>query len=139
VVPHYVGRVTARVNISLRAAEYVWNRGIVRAIDPICAGRSFKLASTVPVKMSLGCSGVPVTTGAHTIQLQKVSNTTDATIAIDATPTDAATAGNTFRLDDAASSRWHFNLATTSLSKGVWQIRVTLADGSLHTAYIELK
>ena len=101
--------------------------------------RAFKLNSTVPVKMSLGCSGVPVTTGAHTVQLQKVSNATDATIPIDATPTDGATLGNVFRLDDATLGTWHFNLSTKSLSKGVWQIRVTLADGSLHTAYIELK
>jgi hypothetical protein len=101
--------------------------------------RAFKLKSTVPVKMSLGCSSVPVTTGVHTIQLQKVSNATDTAAPIDATPTDAATTGNAFRLDDAASGTWHFNLDTKGLSKGVWQIRVTLADGSLHTAFIELK
>jgi hypothetical protein len=34
---------------------------------------------------------------------------------------------------------WHFNLATAGLSKGVWQIRGTLADGSGHSAFIELK
>jgi hypothetical protein len=101
--------------------------------------RAFKLKSTVPVKMALGCSSVPVTTGAHTIQLQRVSNATDTATPIDATPTDAATSGNAFRLDDAATGTWHFNLDTKGLSKGVWQIRVTLADGSLHTAFIELK
>jgi len=68
-----------------------------------------------------------------------VSNTIDAATAIDATPADGATAGNAFRLDDASIGTWHFNLATSSLSKGLWQIRVTLGDGSLHTAYIELK
>ena len=88
---------------------------------PTSPRRAFKLTSTVPVKMALGCSGVPVTTGAQTIQVQKVSNSTDATIAIDATPTDGATTGNVFRLDDATAGTWHFNLSTKSLSKGVWR------------------
>jgi hypothetical protein len=101
--------------------------------------RAFKLKSTIPVKMTLGCSGIPVTTGVHAMQLQKVTDITDAAIPIDATPTDAATTGNAFRLDDPAEGKWHFNLATKTLSKGVWQIRATLADGTLHTAYIELK
>ncbi|HJZ71660.1 MAG TPA: hypothetical protein VKE51_07950 [Vicinamibacterales bacterium] len=97
------------------------------ATSPI---RACKLASTVPVKMALGCSGVPVSTEMHTIQVQKVGNAKDNAIPIDATPTDAATVGNAFRLDDAASGQWHFDVATRGLSKGVWQIRVTLADGS---------
>jgi hypothetical protein len=92
--------------------------------------RAFKLKSTVPVKMSLGCSSVPVTIGVHTMQLQKVSNVTDTATPIDATPTDAATTGNAFRLDDATSGKWHFNLSTNGLSRGVWQIRVTLATAA---------
>jgi hypothetical protein len=55
------------------------------------------------------------------------------------TPTDAATTGNEFRLTDAAAGAWQFNLSTKSLSKGVWQIKATLSDGSTHMAFIELK
>lgn len=56
-----------------------------------------------------------------------------------ATPTDAATIGNQFRLTDAATGEWHFNLSTKSRSKASGQIKATLADGSTHTAFIELK
>lgn len=80
-----------------------------------------------------------LTTGVHTIQGIKFSNTTTSDRAIDATPTDAATTGNQFRVTDAATGEWHFNLATTSLSTGVWQIKAMLSDGSMHTAFIELK
>jgi hypothetical protein len=105
--------------------------------DPV---RAFKLKSTVPVKMTLtDCDGQPLTTGVHTIQVIKYSNATTSDPPIDATPTDAATTGNEFRLTDAATGEWHFNLSTKSLSRGIWQIKATLADGSTHTAFIELK
>jgi len=101
---------------------------------------AFKLKSTVPVKMTLtACDGQPLTTGAHTIQVIKFSNATSSDPAIDATPTDSATTGNQFRLTDAATGEWHFNLSTQSLSRGIWQIKATLSDGSTHTAFIELK
>jgi hypothetical protein len=102
--------------------------------------RAFKLKSTVPVKMTLtACDGQPLATGVHTIQVIKFSNATTSDPAIDATPTDAATTGNQFRLTDAATGEWHFNLSTTALSTGIWQIKATLSDGSAHTAFIELK
>jgi hypothetical protein len=85
------------------------------------------------------CDGQPLTTGMHTIQVVKYSSATTSDPPIDATPTDAATTGNEFRLTDAATGEWHFNLATTSFSKGVWQIKATLSDGSTHTVFIELK
>lgn len=106
------------------------------ATDPVA---TFKLKSTVPVKMDLGCSGVPVTTGNHTLQVAKVNSATSTDPALDATPTDAATTGNSFRLTDAASGEWHFNLNAKGLSKGTWQITATLSDGSVHSAYIGLK
>ena len=85
--------------------------------DPV---RAFKLKSTVPVKITLtDCDGQPLKTGVHTIQVVKFSSATTSDPPIDATPTDAATTGNEFRLTDAATGEWHFNLATTSFSKGV--------------------
>jgi hypothetical protein len=106
------------------------------ATDPVA---SFKLKSTVPVKMTLTCGGLPVTTGTDTIQVLKVGNSTTTDNAIDATPTDATTTGNTFRLTDASTGEWHFNLDTKGLSKGVWKIIATLSDGTVHTAFIGLK
>jgi len=92
------------------------------------------------VKMTLtDCNGQPLTSGVHTIQVIKFSNSTTSDPAIDATPTDGATTGNQFRLTDAATGEWHFNLSTAALSRGIWQIKATLSDGSAHTVFIELK
>jgi hypothetical protein len=103
--------------------------------DPV---RSFKLNSTIPVKFGATWlnGGAPLTTGIHTLQAVKYSNATDSEPAIDATPTDAATTGNQFRLTD---SEWHFNLSTKGLTAGTWLLKATLVDGSVHTVWITIK
>jgi hypothetical protein len=100
--------------------------------------RSFKLNSTIPVKFTASCDGSPVRASVHTLQAIKWSNETDSDPPIDATPTDAATTGNQFRL---VGSEWHYNLATraTGLSVGKWQLIATLSDGSQHSVWIQIK
>ncbi len=99
--------------------------------------RSFKLGSTIPVKFSANCGGGPVLTGVHTLQAIKYSSSTSSDAPIDATPTDAATTGNEFRLTD---SEWHFNLSTKSgFTKGIWKLVATLSDGSQHVVWLETK
>jgi hypothetical protein len=100
--------------------------------------RTFKLNSTIPLKFAIACSGSPITTGVHTLQVIKWSDETTSEPALDATPTDAATTGNQFRLVD---SQWHFNLDTkvTGMSVGKWQTLATLSDGSEHSAWIQIK
>lgn len=92
---------------------------------------TFRLKSTVAIKMVLTCGGVPVTSGTHTLKVAKVSSATTTDNPIDATPT-----GNAFRLTDATTGEWHFNLNTKGLSKGIWQITASLSDGTVHTAFI---
>jgi hypothetical protein len=70
------------------------------------------------------------------LQIAKYSNATDADLALDASPTDAATTGNQFRLTDG---QWHFNLGTQGLSQGTWLLTATLADGAKHTVWITIK
>jgi hypothetical protein len=103
--------------------------------DPL---RTFKLKSTIPVKFSASCGGSPALTGIHTLQAIKWGSQTDSDPAIDATPAEAATSGNQFRL---VGSEWHFNLDTkaTGLGTGIWQLIATLSDGSQHTVWIQLK
>ena len=106
--------------------------------DPV---RAFKLGSTIPIKFVLtsvasGC-GTVVTTGIHTLTAQKMSSSTDGDPAINATPTDAATTGNQFRL---TGDEWHFNLSTRSgFSQGTWLLTATLQDGSKQTVWISIK
>lgn len=76
--------------------------------------------------------------GTHTLQAIKWSSQTNADPPIDATPTDAATTGNQFRL---VGSEWHFNLNTnaTGMSVGIWQLIATLSSGSQHSVWIQIK
>ena len=99
--------------------------------------RSFKLNSTIPIKFTLfagGCGGSPIVTGIYALQMIKYANAVDSEPAIDATPTDAATTGNQFRLSD---TEWVYNMdtkRTPGISSGTWLVRATLFDGSVKTA-----
>jgi len=107
--------------------------------DPV---RSFKLNSTIPFKFilySVGCAGSPITTGIHTLSMAKFSNAVDSEPAIDATPTDAATTGNQFRL---TGTEWHYNLdtkRTPNITAGTWLVTAKLQDGSTKTVWISIK
>jgi hypothetical protein len=101
--------------------------------------RSFKLNSTIPVKFNAMCFGAPLTSGIHTLQAFKYSNATTSIYAIDATPTDAATTGNQFRL---TGTEWHFNLSTKGFGingQGIWLFKATLFDGSSYSVWVEIK
>jgi len=104
--------------------------------------RGFKSGSTIPVKMNLRtCDGVPVTTGDNKISVVKCDNQASPETAIDATPTDKATTGSLFRLTNASTGQWQFNLSTKTagMSRGRWQIIATLSDDSVHSVYVDIK
>jgi hypothetical protein len=102
--------------------------------------KTFKLGSTIPVKFGATWlnGGAALITGIHTLQAVKYSNATDSDPPIDATPTDASTTGNQFRL---TSTDWHFNLSTkgSGFSAGTWLLIATLEDGSKHSVWITIK
>jgi hypothetical protein len=101
--------------------------------------KTFKLGSTIPVKFGATWlnGGGALITGIHTLQATKYSNSTDSDPPIDATPTDAATDGNQFRV---TNTEWHFNLSTKSgFTTGTWLLIATLQDGSKHTVWIAIK
>jgi hypothetical protein len=99
--------------------------------------RAYKLGSTIPVKFQIFSKGAVVTGGIHTLQATKYSNATTSDPAIDASPTDAATTGNQFRL---ATNEWHFNLSTKSgFTAGTWLLTAKLADGTTHSVWIAVK
>ena len=102
--------------------------------------KSFKLGSTIPVKFGASWlnGGGALITGIHTLHAIKYSNSTVSEPAIDATPMDAATTGNQFRL---TSTDWHFNLSTkgNGFTAGTWLLSATLVDGSQHTVWISIK
>ena len=91
------------------------------------------------MKFTASCDASPVGAGVHSLQATKYSNAVDSDPVIDATPTDAATTGNQFRITDATTGEWHFNLNTKPLSVGTWKLVATMSDGSIHEVWITIK
>ncbi|HEY5944728.1 MAG TPA: HYR domain-containing protein, partial [Kofleriaceae bacterium] len=108
-------------------------------LQPINADGSsvFKLGNVVPVKFKLGGSSAGIATLTATLTLVKVSSSPTGTD-IEAISVGSADSGNTFRYDPV-NDIYIFNLATTTLSVGTWQLRIDLGDGVIHTVNISLK
>jgi hypothetical protein len=100
--------------------------------------RTFKYGSTIPVKFSALCNGSPVLTGVHKLQIVKYSTATTSGVPIDVIGQGLGTSGNQFAL---TGSDWHFNLDTKAshVNAGIWQMLLTLSDGSQHTAWVQIK
>jgi lysophospholipase L1-like esterase len=111
--------------------------GILQPVNP--DGSSiFKLGSTVPIKFVLtNAGGTPVSTAVASLSVAKVTNEIDGTFA-EAVSTSAATTGSLFRYDNSAQ-QYIFNLGTSALSKGTWDMKVTLDDGTTYTQRFSLK
>jgi GDSL-like Lipase/Acylhydrolase family len=111
--------------------------GILQPVNP--DGSSiFKLGSTVPVKFALkDAAGVLIGTAVANLTIAKVTNEIDGSY-VEASSTSAATTGTLFRYD-AAGQQYIFNLGTSGLSKGTWNLKVTLDDGNSYTQRISLK
>ena len=62
----------------------------------------------------------------------------DAQFAQNAVPATSWNAGNLFRYDPSCN-QYIFNMATKTLSKGKWRLRVNLHDTVTHTVDITLK
>jgi hypothetical protein len=109
-------------------------------LDPIDAnGNSlFKLGSTVPIKFQLiDAQGNYISTATAKLFVAQISNSVIGTD-VEAVSTAAATTGNLFRYDSTAK-QYIFNLSTKSLSKGTWQIKAVLDDGTSYSIQISLR
>jgi hypothetical protein len=106
-------------------------------LQPLNADGSsvFRLRSTIPIRFELrGGSAVVTDLGAR-LYLTQVSNTVTGT-EIEASSTSAADSGNTFRYSDG---QYIFNLNTSGLSPGTWQLRIDLLDGVVRTVLVSLR
>ena len=98
----------------------------------------FKLGSTVPVKFQLvDAQGSFISTAVAKIYVTKLTNAVTGD-EVEPVSTSTATTGNLFRYD-STSNQYIFNLGTKSLSRGTWQIKVVLDDGTTKTVLISLR
>lgn len=105
---------------------------------PVSLLKPFKLGSTIPVKFGLcDANGAAVSTAVARLFLQQFSGEEPVGDPIEVTSTSAADTGNYFRL--ASDSTYIYNLYTSSLSSGTFQIQAILDDGTMRTIPLLLK
>lgn len=94
-------------------------------VAPVKEGASFKKGTTVPVKFQLKTlEGTFITTAQPTLYLLSPGGQE-----LPATSVPPVSGGNLFRYD-YAKNQYVFNLYTSSLAPGKWQLRVYLGDGT---------
>ncbi|HYE13182.1 MAG TPA: DNA/RNA non-specific endonuclease, partial [Pyrinomonadaceae bacterium] len=106
-------------------------------LQPVNADGSsvFKLGRTVPVKFALTGQSAGITNAVARLYVAKVTNDVTGTEE-EADSTSNATEGNLFRYSDG---EYVFNLSTSGLSAGTYQLRIDMGDGVLRTVRISLR
>ena len=106
--------------------------------EPVTAGvvNTVKAGSTVPVKWRItDANGNPVSDPASFVGLVAAVTTCATGLTEDAIETTSSNTG----LQYLGNGVWQFNWKTPKTSTGCRQLRLTLADGSVHTAAFAFK
>jgi hypothetical protein len=114
---------------------YTWS-GV---LPPVSADGSFvfKQRRTVPIKFALTGASGGINNAVAKLLIFKVANNVVGS-EIEANSTSAATTGNLFRYDPSAG-QYIFNLGTTGLSAGTYQLRIDLGDGVVRAVNFALR
>ncbi|HZR46024.1 MAG TPA: PxKF domain-containing protein, partial [Candidatus Manganitrophaceae bacterium] len=97
----------------------------------------FELGSTIPVQFRLkDTNGSPVSSAVAHLSLQHYLGGKPVGAPIRATSHGHFNSGDLFRFN---GEHYSYELNTKPLSKGIWELRVSLSDGSVHAVMIELK
>ena len=121
------------------------------ALQPVNQDGSsrFKLGSTVPVKFTFTCGGTPITNAVPKLTVKQGDTKPDPGVD-EAISTSAATTGNAFRLVDASTGMYLFNLSTKSgylnpgetqpiaFSQGTWTLGINFGDNTSQTVKVQL-
>jgi hypothetical protein len=126
-------------NIASRAVTFAVNYKFGGFLPPVTTAATtvFKKNDTLPISFQLSdVNGALVSTAVATLTVQLVSNNVPVGTPIDATAPGNADAGNLFRYD---GQKYRYNLSTTPLSAGTWQVQARLDDGTVHSVVIATK
>jgi hypothetical protein len=110
---------------------YTWSS----LLAPVQAGGTYKAGRTLPIKFQLTGASAGVTNAVARLLIYQVSNNVIGD-PIDVESTSSATAGNLFRYADGY---YVFNLDTSAMGPGTYQLRVDMGDGVLRTVNISLR
>jgi VCBS repeat protein len=128
-------------NTATRSASFAVLYNFTGYLPPVPNDGSglFKLRSVIPLRFQLSdAHDAPVPTAVAVLSVQKISNGTLSGTPIDATEPGNTDSGNLFQYHSGANV-YAYELATTPLSRGTWQIQAHLDDGSVHTVVVGLK
>jgi hypothetical protein len=104
-------------------------------LGPVQDGGVYKRGRTLPIKFQLTGASAGVTDAVIRLLVFKVNNTVVGE-AMDVESTSAATTGNLFQY---VNGEYVFNLSTSGLSVGTYQLQIDMGDGVLRTVNIALR
>ena len=110
---------------------YTWSN----LLAPVQAGGTYKAGRTLPIKFQLTGASAGVTDAVIHLLVFKVSNDVLGD-AVDVQSNSSATSGNVFRY---ANGEYVFNLDTSAMGPGTYQLQIDMGDGVLRTVNISLK
>jgi hypothetical protein len=99
------------------------------------AGGVYKVGRTLPIKFQLTGASAGVTDAVIKLLLFKVSDNVVGD-PVDIESTSAATTGNLFHYENG---EYVFNLNTSGLSAGTYQLQIDMGDGVLRAVNISLR
>ena len=110
---------------------YTWSN----LLAPVQAGGTYKAGKTIPIKFQLTGASAGVTDAVIRLLIYKISNNVVGD-PVDVDSTSAATTGNLFRFADG---QYIFNLDTSAMGPGTYQLQIDMGDGVLRTLNISLR
>ena len=110
---------------------YTWSN----LLAPVQAGGTYKAGKTIPIKFQLTGAGAGVTDAVVELRIFKISNDVLGD-PVDVESTSGATTGDLFRY---SSGQYIFNLNTSGLEPGTYQLQVDMGDGVLRAVNISLR
>jgi DNA/RNA endonuclease G (NUC1) len=110
---------------------YTWSN----LLAPVQAGGTYKAGRTIPIKFQLTGASAGITNAVVQLLIFKVSNNVVGD-PVDVESTSSATTGNLFRYENGA---YVFNLDTSAMGPGTYQLQVDMGDGVLRTVNISLR
>jgi hypothetical protein len=110
---------------------YTWSN----LLAPVQAGGTYKAGRTLPIKFQLTGASAGVTDAVVHLLIYKISNDVLGD-AVDVQSNSAATSGNLFRY---ANGEYVFNLDTSGMGAGTYQLQIDMGDGVMRAVNISLK
>jgi hypothetical protein len=120
-------------------AERQFNVGVAWTwtglLAPVQAGGTYKVGRTIPIKFQLTGLSAVITDAVIRLNLFQVSNNVVGD-PVDVQSTSAATTDNQFHFADG---QYTYNLNTSGMAPGTYQLQIDMGDGVLRTVNISLK